>query len=286
MRRQSTRRSVAIVAITAAVTTTTALLLLSSSSVAVVVVVDAFSTTDATVGSRRGSSGTMTTTTGFWSPKPTTTTPLFGYPGGDGDEESDDDDTTISGFFVRKRVRNLTRKIGGPWSGGETATATTPPRVPPNGSSSSVSAVRGFSPETLAIVDEAFGPAEASLREMEDALATARTALGAAKLETCRALEAALPAATAPPDTAYADDPDDLSGLAFEDIDYDSSEMAPPFLDQDSCLMPDAEPLVRVEKAPDNSRRIFAGIDISASTDDVWKVRRHTAQRTRAEAAE
>lgn len=65
----------------------------------------------------------------------------------------------------------------------------------------------------------------------------------------------------------------DLDSMTFDDVDYESSEMAPPFLDQDSCLMPDAEPLVRVEKAPDNSRRIFAGIDILASADDVWNVR-------------
>ena len=65
---------------------------------------------------------------------------------------------------------------------------------------------------------------------------------------------------------------DDLSNLTYNDIDYESSEMAPPFLDPNSCLMPDAEPVVRVERAPDNSRRIFAGIDIIASTDDVWNV--------------
>ena len=66
-----------------------------------------------------------------------------------------------------------------------------------------------------------------------------------------------------------------LSELTFDDIDYESSEMAKPFLDFDSCLMTDAEPVVRVEKAPDNSRRIFAGIDILASTDDVWNVSVH-----------
>jgi len=66
---------------------------------------------------------------------------------------------------------------------------------------------------------------------------------------------------------------DDLSALTFADIDYDSSEMAPPFLDPQSCLVADAGPIVRVEKAPDNSRRIFAGIDIlGASADDVWDV--------------
>eukprot|EP00529_Nitzschia_sp_RCC80_P014302 CAMPEP_0113516820 /NCGR_PEP_ID=MMETSP0014_2-20120614/41832_1 /TAXON_ID=2857 /ORGANISM="Nitzschia sp." /LENGTH=740 /DNA_ID=CAMNT_0000413781 /DNA_START=130 /DNA_END=2352 /DNA_ORIENTATION=- /assembly_acc=CAM_ASM_000159 len=64
---------------------------------------------------------------------------------------------------------------------------------------------------------------------------------------------------------------DDISKLTFDDVDYDSSEMAPPFLDPDSCLVP-GEPVIRVEKAPENSRRIFAGIDIMASVDDVWNV--------------
>lgn len=63
----------------------------------------------------------------------------------------------------------------------------------------------------------------------------------------------------------------DLSSLKYEDIDYNMSEMAPPFISEDECLVP-GEPLVRVEKAPQNSRRIFAGIDIPVSVDDVWSV--------------
>jgi hypothetical protein len=47
--------------------------------------------------------------------------------------------------------------------------------------------------------------------------------------------------------------------------------MAPPFINEDECLVP-GEPLVRVEKAPQNSRRIFAGIDIPVSVDEVWDV--------------
>lgn len=49
------------------------------------------------------------------------------------------------------------------------------------------------------------------------------------------------------------------------------TEMAPPFIGEDQCLVP-GEAVVRVEKAPENSRRIFAGIDIMASVDDVWNV--------------
>jgi len=122
---------------------------------------------------------------------------------------------------------------------------------------------------------------------MEESLRAARSALERAKAESLAAITALEPngggsgfAASPTTDTengatenAAADfDYQFLSELTFDDIDYESSEMAPPFLDPDSCLMPDAEPLVRVEKAPDNSRRIFAGIDISASTEDVWKI--------------
>jgi hypothetical protein len=59
--------------------------------------------------------------------------------------------------------------------------------------------------------------------------------------------------------------------LKYEDIDYSLTEMAPPFITEDECLVP-GEPLVRVEKAPQNSRRIFAGIDIPVSVDEVWNV--------------
>jgi hypothetical protein len=41
---------------------------------------------------------------------------------------------------------------------------------------------------------------------------------------------------------------------------------------EDQCLVP-GEAVVRIEKAPDNSRRIFAGIDIISSVDDVWNLR-------------
>ena len=63
----------------------------------------------------------------------------------------------------------------------------------------------------------------------------------------------------------------DIASLTYEDVDYHLSEMSPPFIGEDQCLVP-GEAVVRVEKAMDNSRRIFAGIDIMASVDDVWKV--------------
>ena len=46
---------------------------------------------------------------------------------------------------------------------------------------------------------------------------------------------------------------------------------SPPSLLDDLCLVP-GEPIVRVEEAPDNSRRIFTGIDITANIDDVWDI--------------
>lgn len=64
---------------------------------------------------------------------------------------------------------------------------------------------------------------------------------------------------------------EDVSTLQFEDIDYTMSDMSPPFIGEDQCLVP-GEAVVRVEKAVENSRRIFAGIDILASVDDVWNV--------------
>ncbi len=63
----------------------------------------------------------------------------------------------------------------------------------------------------------------------------------------------------------------DLDSLTYNDVDYHLSEMAPPFINEDQCLVP-GEAVVRVEKAAGNSRRIFAGIDIMASVDDVWNI--------------
>jgi len=38
------------------------------------------------------------------------------------------------------------------------------------------------------------------------------------------------------------------------------------------CLIPGDEPVVRVEDAPGNARRIFTGVDIRATVDEVWRV--------------
>jgi len=211
---------------------------------------------------------------------------LFGSVGDGNDDDpfgfdGDDEATTISGFFVRERVRRLTKKIVPSLSSSSSSSRTTDQT---NGVVGFLNA-NGLSTtdDQRAFVDAAFGPAEESLREAEESLASARTALADAKLRALEALGAVESAAaeigrttttaSVVVDGGYEENESDLlAGLTFEDVDYGSSEMAPPFLDQDSCLMPDAEPVVRVEKAPDNSRRIFAGIDIAASTDDVWKI--------------
>jgi hypothetical protein len=45
----------------------------------------------------------------------------------------------------------------------------------------------------------------------------------------------------------------------------------PSVLTDDICLLP-GEPIVRIEVAPQNARRIFTGIDIFADVESVWKV--------------
>jgi hypothetical protein len=144
------------------------------------------------------------------------------------------------------------------------------------------------------LIDEAFAPVESSLHELESSLhelesslQQTRTSLARAKSQATYAIGAIQAAAIAQADGAvsavaaaeekviaeiYAETNNvNVSSLTFDDVDYESSEMAPPFIDEDQCLVP-GEPVCRVEKALDNSRRIFAGIDIMASVDDVWNV--------------
>jgi hypothetical protein len=161
--------------------------------------------------------------------------------------------------------------------------------------SSGASAKNNTLMDALTLVNQAFLPVEESLQEMEQALQQARHKLAVAKKRTVTAMEmiqtttmaVALEGAVQVVEQAEQDasrkvladiyaaavnnDIDAISSVAFEDVDYGTSEMAPPFLGEDQCLVP-GEPVVRVEKAPENSRRIFAGIDILASVDDVWRV--------------
>mmetsp|Transcript_15566 Transcript_15566/g.33960 ORF Transcript_15566/g.33960 Transcript_15566/m.33960 type:complete len:589 (+) Transcript_15566:137-1903(+) len=147
-----------------------------------------------------------------------------------------------------------------------------------------------------AIVDEAFAPMEQSLNELEQALEQARKSHNLAKSQALQAMEAIQAAATAQAEAAitavsraeqvaervalvdfYAqtnfvpEQEEDAIIRSLADVDFATSEMAPPFLDESSCLVP-GEPVVRVEKAPENSRRIFAGIDIMADLEHVWNV--------------
>jgi len=146
------------------------------------------------------------------------------------------------------------------------------------------------------LVQKTFAPVEESLDELEESIGRIRESILEAKKEAneaieliqtasmAQALEGAAEAVEAAEMEAsqkvladlYVSSVDeesdiDISALSFEDVDYGTSEMAPPFLDETSCLVP-GEPVVRVEKAPENSRRIFAGVDIMASVDDVWNV--------------
>lgn len=146
-----------------------------------------------------------------------------------------------------------------------------------------------LSDDAAAIIDQAFLPLEESLKELEDALSDARSKLKLSKMMAIDTLQAVQAASIAQAEGAQAaitetervvsqqviedlyTDKLNVAGLTFDDVGYDTSEMAPPFLDEDSCLVP-GEPVIRVEKAPENSRRIFAGIDIMASVDTVWNV--------------
>lgn len=141
------------------------------------------------------------------------------------------------------------------------------------------------------LVQEAFAPMEASLLQMEDSLKKARKSMAEAKSQATQAIEAIQVAAIAQAAGAaeavaaaeevaaqkvLADIYDsvdiDVTSLTYDDVGYHQSEMDPPYIGEDQCLIP-GEAVVRVEKAPSNSRRIFAGIDIFASVDEVWKVR-------------
>lgn len=146
------------------------------------------------------------------------------------------------------------------------------------------------------MIDEAFLPLEQSLQRVESQLKSAKESLAEAKQQSIAAMSAVEAAAIAQAEgasqaVAAAEKgasrqalaemyvaaqnnetcTSELSQLSFEDVDYRTSEMAPPFLNDDQCLIP-GEPVVRVEKAPENSRRIFAGIDIPYSVDEVWKL--------------
>ena len=158
--------------------------------------------------------------------------------------------------------------------------------------------------DVTALIEEAFLPVEESLDEIEKQLLLAKASLREAKQQAITAMEAIEVAAMAQAegavqavkaaeeaagrkvlediyDAARQDAEDDAEAMlrsteprqvyTYDNIDYSTSEMEAPFIGEDQCLVA-GEPVARVEKAPENSRRIFAGIDIPHSVDDVWKL--------------
>ena len=63
-------------------------------------------------------------------------------------------------------------------------------------------------------------------------------------------------------------------GLIDDDFQVDKivTKDSPPALTDDICLLPGSDPIVRVEVAPSNSRRVFTGVDVMAKMDTVWDV--------------
>jgi hypothetical protein len=121
--------------------------------------------------------------------------------------------------------------------------------------------------------------AETEIQKAEDSLQQSKITLQACKTKVSKAIaiaeKAAIQTTKDRKQIILREDKEnekvDILTLAYEDIDYRSSEMSPPFINEDQCLIP-GEAVVRVEKAADNSRRIFAGIDIMSSVDSVWDI--------------
>jgi hypothetical protein len=147
--------------------------------------------------------------------------------------------------------------------------------------------------EVTMLIENAFAPLEETLNEMEKQLEQARKSLKLAKQQSIVAMEAIEAAAIAQVEgtvealrqteesvsrqalanmyVAAQQEDKSMITITLDEVDFGTSEMAPPFLDENSCLVP-GEPVVRVERAPENSRRIFAGVDIPHSVDEVWNL--------------
>ena len=67
-----------------------------------------------------------------------------------------------------------------------------------------------------------------------------------------------------------------IAALAMEEQEIVLSDVVTknslPVLTDDICLFPGSEPIVRVEEAPSNARRIFTGVDIMADMESIWEV--------------
>ena len=97
----------------------------------------------------------------------------------------------------------------------------------------------------------------------EDLEPAAATATSTATSSTAATVEAEPPAAD------IADESAEEDIILVENV---VTKESPPVLTDDICLLPGSDPIVRVEEAPSNSRRIFTGVDIMAPMDAVWDV--------------
>lgn len=143
-------------------------------------------------------------------------------------------------------------------------------------------------------VADAFDAAESEIGDSKALLDEARRGLSTAKMEAASALSAAESAAlealtvarkativatamaneegVSAPAVASQLIEDDARVLGYDDVDYHLSEMAPPFIDEDQCLVP-GEALVRVEKAPGEWDRSYSSYVVVRF--DLWATRDH-----------
>ena len=118
------------------------------------------------------------------------------------------------------------------------------------------------------------GELRRSLRQAKSEAASAMVGAEVAALEALSAARKATAMAAAMADkredpplaTAKQIAVDDAMGLSYDEVEYHLSEMAPPFIAEDQCLVP-GEALVRVEKAPGECERIYAyNVAVQCST--------------------
>lgn len=119
------------------------------------------------------------------------------------------------------------------------------------------------SKDVLALIEEAFAPVEDLLEQPALDRTALRLAVEEAKHQCLAAMDAVEAASIAQAEgtveavkVAEQVASENVMAAVAEAVDFCTSEMAPPFLDENSCLVP-GEPVVRVEKALENSRRIL-----------------------------
>ena len=135
-------------------------------------------------------------------------------------------------------------------------------------SSSSLFSSSSSKDECLALIEEAFLPVEELLDQqrysatddlraaLEEAKQQCMVAMEAVEAASIAQVEGAVEAVKVAEQVASENVMAAVAEVVGEDVDFGTSEMAPPFLDENSCLVP-GEPVVRVEKALENSRRIL-----------------------------